>query len=205
MRSHRPTWLWLGTALIALPGGLAAQLRPAQIRRAPPSPAAYRSPPQPRPFARQAQQQDHLQRWMERRSNLTLPQLLHELEIDPQFRSAPPQEQLRLRNLLIRLYNMRPPQRDHLLEGNEALERMTPLQRLQFTAAMQKYAALPPDRRRVLAQAFARLRRLPPPERQAAIDSDPVRPQLTPYERDTLSKLLFWEPYFPPQTPPGSR
>jgi hypothetical protein len=96
---------------------------------------------------------------------------------------------------------MRPPERNHLLQGNEALERMTPAQRQQFTAATQQYAALPPDRRRMVAQAFARLRRVPPPNRQAAIDSDPIRSQLTPQERSTLSNLLLWEPYFTPQAP----
>ncbi len=133
---------------------------------------------------------------MQRRSNLTLPQLLHDLENDPQFRAYPPPQQQRMRNLLIRLYNMRPLERNHLLQGNEALERMTPTQRQQFTATMNAYAALPPDRRRLVAQAFARLRRLPPPSRQAAIDSDPVLPQLMLSERDTLSNLLLWEPYF---------
>jgi hypothetical protein len=210
MKSHRLSWLWLGAALIAPEGMVAAQPRPAQLRHAPPRPAAFRSPPQPRPFARQAQEQDHLQRWMERRSNLTLPEMLHALESEPQFRSLPPIEQQRLRNLLIRLYSMRPPQRDHLLEGNEALERMNPVQRQQFTAAMQRYAALPLDRRRLVAQTFGRLRRIPPPSRQAAIASDPIGSQLTPYERQTLSDLLLWDPYFPPQTPapsasPGSR
>jgi Protein of unknown function (DUF3106) len=193
MKSHR---LWLGIALTALSTLAAAQPplreppRPSSVPSVLvfPRPTAFRVPPQ--------SAQDHLQRWMERRSNLTLPQLLRDLESDPQFRSSPPQQQQRLRNLLIRLYNMRPRERDHLLEGNEALERMTPPQRQQFTATMQQYAALPPERRHLVAQAFARLRRLPPPSRQAAIDSDPIRPQLTPPERDTLSNLLLWEPYF---------
>jgi Protein of unknown function (DUF3106) len=206
MKSLRPSWLWLGVALTALSGIAAAQARSPrvgfrpQVRNAAPSPAAFRVPPQP-PFTRQAQEQDHLQRWMERRSNLTLPQLLRDLETDPAFRGYPPAEQQRLRNLLIRLYNMRPPERDHLLQGNEALERMTPAQRQQFTATTQQYAALPPDRRHMVAQAFARLRRIPPPDRQAAIDSDPLRAQLTPQERNTLSNLLLWAPYFAPQAP----
>jgi hypothetical protein len=144
--------------------------------------------------------QDHLPQWMARRSNMPLPQLLGALQSEPGFRQATPAQQQQMRDQLIRLYNMRPQQRERILNGNEALERMPPQQRQQFNATMQEYAGLPPDRRAVVGTAFAALRRVPPAERQAAVATYPLIGQFSPQERILLSNLLTWEPYF---TAPG--
>ena len=208
MKSHRPVWLCLAAVLIALPNAASPQVRrayagPVQLRTGGPRPVGF----QPRPPAARETEQEHLQKWMERRSNLTLPELLRALENEPLFRSYPPREQQLMRDQLIRLYNMRPPQRDQLLAENEAVEHMTPQQRQQFNATMQQYAALPPDRHFLVAQAFARLRRVPLRDRQTAMNTAPFLAQLSPYERNVLSNLLRWEPYFasPSPAPPGNR
>jgi hypothetical protein len=205
MRSHRARWLCLAAALIALLDAASAYARPrqgwstqgrlTQDRAGAAEPAAFQSRP---PAARETAQ-EHLQKWMERRSNLTLSELLRALENEPLFRSYPPLEQQRMRDQLIRLYNMRQPQRDQLLKGNEVLEHMTQQQRQQFTVTMRQYAALPTDRHLLVSQAFKLLRRVPPRDREAAMKTAPFLAQLTPYERSLLSSLLLWEPYFTPQ------
>jgi len=73
---------------------------------------------------------------------------------------------------------------------------MTPEQRQQFNAVVQQYAALPPPRQIMVRQALAALRRVPPPQRQAALATYPPLRQFSPYERQVLANLLFWEPYF---------
>ena len=138
---------------------------------------------------------------MEHHANLTLPQLLKALEDLPGFRLYPAWDQQRMREQVTKLYNMQPQQRKKLLEENEALARMTPEQREHFNAVMQQYAALPPDRQRLLRGAFAVLRKVPQRDRQAAMNATPSLKQFSAHERDVLSNLLVWEPYFTEKGP----
>jgi hypothetical protein len=143
-----------------------------------------------------AQNQEHLQQWMDRHSTLSLPEQLRALDNEPGFKLYPPQTQQRMRDQLVKLYNMTPQQRSRLLEGNEAIERMNPGERQQFNSTVTQYKALPPDRKRLVAKAFRDLRKLPAPERQAIMNTDRFREQFSDSERGTLSNLLLWEPYF---------
>lgn len=139
-----------------------------------------------------AQNRAGLQQWMEQHRNLPPAEQERAFRNDPGFRALSPPEQQRALNQLRRLQGMTPQQRNR----SWALLRMTPPQRQQFNAAMQQFTALSPDRRVMVRQAFAALRRVPPPQRQAAMAAYPPLRQFSPYEREVLSNLLFWEPYF---------
>lgn len=145
-----------------------------------------------------AQNQEHLEQWMNRHGNMPLDQQQRALENEPGFRQLPPQTQQHLRNRLTQLNDMPPEQRRRLIEHNEAIERLTPPQRQQFRGAMQQLGVLPEDRRRLVAHAFRDLREMPPSQRQSVLNSDRFRGQFSPQERGTLSQLLDIEPYLPP-------
>jgi hypothetical protein len=132
-----------------------------------------------------------LQQWMESHRNLPPAEQERALENDPSFRALNPQQQRRALNELHRLQGMTPQQRNR----RWAILRMTPEQLQQFNAVMQQYAGLPPPRQAMVGQALAALRRVPPPQRQAAMATYPPLRQFSPYERQVLAGLLFWEPY----------
>lgn len=147
------------------------------------------------------QNQEHLEQWMNRHSNMPLAQQQRALENEPGFRQLPPQTQQHLRNRLTQLNDMPPEQRRRLIERNEAIERLSLPQRQQVRGAMQQLGALPMDRRRMVARAFRDLREMPPAQRQATLNSDRFRGQFSDQERGTLQQLLDVEPLLPP--PPG--
>jgi hypothetical protein len=145
------------------------------------------------------QDQEHLAQWMQRHSNLPLPEQQRALENEPGFRQLPPQMQDRLRNQLVQLNHMSPEQRQRMTERTELMERLTPDQRQQFRNSVQQLGQFPDDRRRQIAHAFRDLRELPPPQREAMLNSDRLRGQFSDQERSTLSNLLAVEPYIPAQ------
>jgi hypothetical protein len=132
-----------------------------------------------------------LPQWMEQHRNLPPADQERALENDPGFRALNPQQQQRALNQLRRLQAMTPEQRNR----SWALLRMTPQQREQFDGVLSQYSALPPGRQLLVHRAFAALRRVPPPQRQAAMATYPPMRQFSPYERQILANLLFWEPY----------
>jgi hypothetical protein len=197
MKLDLPIRLYLGAAL-----GLMAAI--GTVRAQPPryyQPAPYQAVPRsygPPAVVRLAQNgnaRPGLKQWIERHQNLSPEQQQRELQNEPGFRGLPPQMQMRELQELRRLQGMTPEQRGR----REALLGMTPLQRQQFTAAVGQFTALPPNRRILVKQAFNALRRVPVPERQAAMSSYPPLRQFSPYERQTLVNLLYWEPYFTAQ------
>jgi hypothetical protein len=145
--------------------------------------------------------QEHLAQWMNRHSNLPLPEQQRALENEPGFRDLPQQTQQRMRDRLTQLNNMSPEQRTRVLEHTEAMERLSPPQRQEVRGAMDQYRGLPPDRRRMVARAFRDLREMPQPQRQAIMGSERFRSQFSDQERGTLSSLLAVEPYIPVQRP----
>jgi hypothetical protein len=165
---------------------------------------ALRSPvaqarPVPGPGPRR--NQEHLAQWMDRHSNLPLPEQQRALENEPGFRELPPQTQQRMLDRLTQLNNMSPDRRRRIIDRTEAMERLTPPQRQQVRGAMQQLGSLPEDRRRLVARAFRDLREMPQPQRQALLDSDRFRGQFSDQERGTLSSLLAVEPYLPVPRP----
>ena len=197
MKLHFPSRLCLGAVLAALSSASPALARSRAPQPAAPPPALKPNRPVMRPVRPAQQRQNHLQQWMEQHRELPLAEQLHALDNEPGFRELDPKTQQRYRDELVRLYNMRPQQRDRILERNEALERLTPVQRQQWNAAVQQFNALPPPRLRMMRTAILHLREMPPAQREEVIDSAPFRAQFSDNERGLLRTLLTAEPYPP--------
>jgi len=159
------------------------------------------TPHAPGPSNHPGQNQEHLAQWMDRHSNLPLPQQQKALESEPGFRDLPAETQQRMRDRLTQLNSMPLEQRRRLLERNEAMANLSAPQRQQVRGAMQQFSSLPQDRRRLVARAFRDLREMPDPQRQAILNSDRFRGQFSDQERSTLTNLLAVEPYLPVQKP----
>ena len=125
------------------------------------------------------------------------PQQQKALESEPGFRELPAQTQQRMRDRLTELNNMRPAQRDRLIERNEMMEHLSVPQRQQVRGAMSQLGNLPEDRRRVVARTFRDLRAMPEGERQQYLNSPAIRNQFNDQERGTLNTLMAVEPYLP--------
>jgi len=198
---HVPIRLCLGAAFALLLAGvpLMAQTRLAPVPEARP-PRQQRPEPQ---FAQnpQAEREDHLERWMQNHSHMSLAEQQRALQNEPGFRALPPQVQQNRLNTLARLYYMNPQQRNRILNRTEALERLAPAQREQWRQAVQRLNMLPPPRKHMLAGAIIELRELPPEQRDMVLTSPAYVAQYSPYERDTLRTLLMAEPYPALRTP----
>lgn len=213
MTWHRPSRLHVGAALLVLSAITPAFARgPAQKPKTPPAVRENRPAAQPRaesrPAAapnaavRAAQNQDHLQQWMENHKNLSLADQQRALQNEPGFRELPAQVQQRELNQLGRRYNMPQPQRDRKLERNEILEHMSAPQLQQYHGAVQAFAAMSPDRRRLTARAILDLREMPPDQREQVINSQRFAGQFSDSERSTIHTLLSVEPYPPAHAAP---
>jgi len=141
--------------------------------------------------------QEHLAQWMERHSNLSLPDQQRALQNEPGFRDLPPQTQQRMLDRLTQLNNMPAEKRQRVIDRTEAMERLTLPQRQQVRGAMQQLGSLPQDRRRMVARAFRDLREMPEPQRQTILQSDRFHGEFSERERNALSSLLAVEPYLP--------
>ena len=159
--------------------------------------SGYGSTPGPR------RNQEHLAQWMDRHSNLSLPDQQRALQNEPGFRDLAPQTQQRMIDRLTQLHNMTPEKRRRVIDRTEAMERLTVPQRQQVRGAMQQLGSLPQDRRRLVARAFRDLREMPEPQRRTILHSDSFLSQFSDQERNTLSDLLAVEPYLP--VPPPRR
>jgi len=204
MTAHASIRLCLGAALALL---LAAAPALAQTRLVPEPgsrpvrPAESDEAPRIAQNGRPPQSEEHLQRWMQSHSNMSLAEQQRALQNLPGFRELPPQVQQNRLNTLARLYYMNPQQRSRILNRTEALERLAPAQREQWREAVQRLNMLPPPRKHMLAGAIIELRELPPEQRQMALNSPSYLAQYTPEERQTLRTLLMAEPYPAVRTP----
>ena len=204
MKLHLPIRFCLGPAFVLLFAAAPVFARGLKPPPPPPAPKAQRAQPpntaarpEPRIAARPAENQEHLQQWMDHHSNLSLPQQQRALRNEPGFRDLPPQLQQHELDELARLYNMDPQQRARMLDRNEALERLTPPQRQQWRIAVEQLNTLPPDRRRVMTRVILDLREMPPDQRQLTLNSPAFRAQFSDGERTMLSTILTVEPYTP--------
>jgi len=140
MKSHRPSRLFLGAALLVLLAATPAFARGfgqknaqqnraaagatqraearSETRSAQPAPAMRAAPPPNAP-----QREPHLEQWMESHKNLSPAEQERALQQLPGFNELPSQTQQRYRNYLTRLNNMTPQQRKNMLNGVEGLER----------------------------------------------------------------------------------
>ncbi len=214
MTRYSPIRLGLAAALSLLLGVAPAHARgrqggpkgapPRVVRQAPPPPAQRfpnGSPNFPRQQQRQEQRvenQGHLADWMQKHSNLSLPDQQRALQNEPGFRELPQWEQQQELNQLGRLYAMKPEARDRRLGQVEQLERMSPTQRQQYGAAVQQLYALPPPRRGMVATAMKDLRDMPPEQREQVVSSPVFAQQFPdPGDRAMIRTLLTAEPYPP--------
>jgi hypothetical protein len=189
------------TAIILSSTMTIALAQPGSARKAGMALRAPVAQSRPAPGPQPNRNQEHLAQWMDRHSNLSLPEQQRALENEPGFRDLPQPTQQRMRDRLTQLNNMSPEQRQRILDRTEAMERLTLPQRQQVRGAMQQLGGLPEDRRRLVARAFRDLREMPQPQRQAILDSDRFRGQFSDQERSTLSNLLAVEPYLPVRRP----
>jgi hypothetical protein len=200
MNRHAPTRLALAAVICLL---LPASAVWAQTRLQPPvesrpvRPAAR--PPQSPP---RAEREEHLERWMQSHSTMSLAEQQRALQAEPGFRELPSQVQQNRLNTLARLYYMNPKQRNRILNRTEALERMDPVQRQEWRDAVQRLNMIPPGRKRMIAGAILTLREMPPEQREAILNSPSYSAQFSPDERRTLRTLLMAEP-FPSASPPA--
>lgn len=203
MRLHLPSRICLGAAFVLLFASAPVFARAPRSAPPPPAPRGQRAQPNAagRPganiAARPAENQEHLQQWMDKHNNLPLPEMLKSLQNEPGFRELAPQVQQHEINELSRLYNMNPQQRSRMLDRNEELESLTPPQRQQWRGAVQQLNALPPARRLVMARVILDLREMPPDQRQLTLNSPAFRARFSDSERTMLSTLLTVEPYTP--------
>ena len=197
MKLHLPIRFCLGTAFVLLFAVSPAPARGPKPPSTPPQPAPRASRSEPRIAAKPAENQEHLQQWIDHHSNLSLPEMQKALQNEPGFHELPPQTQQRYRDLLGRLYNMDPQQRSRMLDRNEAFERLTPPQRQLYLDAEHQWSVLTPARRRVMARVILDLREMPPDQRQLTLNSPAFRAQFSDDERTMLSTLLTVEPYTP--------
>jgi hypothetical protein len=196
MKLHLPFRLCLGAAFVLLFASAPVFARAPKPKLAPPPPAP-RAQPGANIAAKPAENQEHLQQWMDKHNNLPLPEMLKSLQSEPGFRELPPQVQQHEINELERLHNMDPQQRSRMLDRNEELERLTPPQRQEWRGAVQQLNALPPARRLVMARVILDLREMPPDQRQLTLNSPVFRARFSDNERTMLSTLLTVEPYAP--------
>jgi hypothetical protein len=215
MKWHHPSRLSVGAALLLLLAitpafargrGFSGAQGAKQNRPAPPRAevrpeARPEVRPGPNGGGRAAQNQEHLQQWMESHKSLSPAAQRQALQNEPGFRELPPQTQQHVLNQFDRLNSMKPQVRDRTLERNEILERMTPAQVQQYRGAAQALTAAPPDRRRLMARAILDLREMPPEQREQVIDSPRFGAQFNPDERNTIHTLLGAEPYPPVAAP----
>ena len=232
MRSLLPIRFWLSTAFVLLLAVSSAYARNPQANHqsipkgSRPAAGSHASPgystapqrieiapvvqqhtaarPEANEALRPAQNQEHLEQWMERHGGLSPDQQQHALENEPGFHDLPPQTQQRYRDRLTQLNNMTPQQRRRRLDQNETLERLTPQQRQQFRDAVQSFSSLSTDRRHMMARAIVSLRELSPDQREKALGSATITSNFSPGERSMLSTLLTGEPYPPTPLQPAS-
>jgi hypothetical protein len=108
---------------------------------------------------------------------------------NPLFRSFSPQRQELIRERLRQWNAMTPQEKERVRQREEIFESLSPLQRREARNIFPQWRDLPPARRQALMVAFRHLRDIPPDQRQSYLDSQPVREQFSPHERDILEGL----------------
>jgi hypothetical protein len=108
---------------------------------------------------------------------------------NPVFRSFSPERQELIRERLRQWNAMTPQEKERVRQREEIFESLSPLQRREARNIFPQWRDLPPARRQALMVAFRHLRDIPPDQRQTYLNSQPVREQFSPHERDILEGL----------------
>ena len=108
---------------------------------------------------------------------------------NPQFRRLPPERQELIRERLRQWNAMTPQQQERVREREEILQGLSPAQRQEARTIFPQWRNLTPARRQAVMVAFRHLRDLPPDQRQSFLNSQSVREEFSPHERDILQGL----------------
>ncbi|MGO8788179.1 MAG: DUF3106 domain-containing protein [Terriglobia bacterium] len=108
---------------------------------------------------------------------------------NPQFRRLSPERQELIRERLRQWNALTPQQKERVREREEILEGLSPAQRQYARNIFPQWCDLTPARRQAVMVAFRHLRDLPPDQRQSFLESQHVREQFSPHEREILEGL----------------
>jgi len=122
---------------------------------------------------------------------------------NPQFLRLPLARQQLIRERLRQWNAMTPQQRERIREREEILEGLSPQQREEARNIFPQWRDLTPGRRQAVMVAFRHLRDLPPDERHPFLESQQVREQFSPHEREILDGLNKLLPTSKPRAPDG--
>jgi len=111
------------------------------------------------------------------------------MENSPEFQHLPPARQELIRERLRQWNAMPPEQKERVREREEILEGLSPAQRQEARNIFPQWRELTPGRRQAVMVAFRHLRDLPADQRRAFLDSQRVREQFSPHEREILEGL----------------
>jgi hypothetical protein len=84
---------------------------------------------------------------------------------------------------------MTPQEKERVRQREEIFESLSPVQRREARNIFPQWRDLSPARRQALMVAFRHIRDIPPDQRRAFLDSQNVREQFSPHERDILEGL----------------
>lgn len=111
------------------------------------------------------------------------------MQNNPQFQRLPPERQEMIRERLRDWNEMTPQEKERVRQREEIFQGLSQSQKQEARRLFPQYRDLPPGRRQAVLVAFRHLRDLPPDQRQAFLDSQHVREQFSPHERDILDGL----------------
>jgi len=111
------------------------------------------------------------------------------LETNPQFQRLSPERQQLIREHLRQWNAMTPEQKERIRQREEILGGLSPAQRQEARDLLPEWRSLTPGRRQAVMVAFRHLRDLPPDQRRAYLDSQYVREEFSPHERDILEGM----------------
>jgi hypothetical protein len=120
---------------------------------------------------------------------------------NPEFQNFGPMRQQLIRERLRQWDAMTPQEKERVRQREEIFESLSPEQRREARDIFPQWRDLPPGRRQALMVAFRHLRDLPPDQRQAFLESQQVREEFSPHERDILGGLNHLLPTSPAKAP----
>jgi hypothetical protein len=199
-------WVWiLLLSLVLFPGMIRAQDKnppgakseggpqhppttPGEQENRGPRGEGQRQPPRPGAF-------------FKRLRELPPPQQRRIMANNPQFQSLPPDVQELVRERLRQWNQMTPQQKEVVREREEIFAGLSPAQRQAARTVFFQYRDLTPPRRQAVAVAFRHLRDLPAGQRRPYLDSQAVKEEFSPHERDILEGLNKLLPGGPAPSP----
>jgi hypothetical protein len=108
---------------------------------------------------------------------------------NPQFQRLSPELQESVRERLRQWNALTLQQKETIREREEIFAGLSPAQRQAARTVFFQYRELTPPRRQAVTVAFRHLRDLLPDQRRSYLDSQSVREQFSPHERDILEGL----------------